>query len=135
MTIATERRGNRGDGSAMATLTQLPALRVLSEFPVPVIAVQHDGAILFANPAFAQMLGYTSEEVQALAFRDVYEYDDGQGVMSVIRRDSDCLVRLIDAEGCIIRAVMSRSALQREGDRLALITFQDASERLWLEGK
>jgi hypothetical protein len=35
----------------------------------------------------------------------------------------------------VVRAVMSRSALQRADDQVALITFQDLTEQLWLEGR
>jgi PAS domain-containing protein len=49
----------------MDVLRELPALVVLERFPVPVLATAEDGAILFANSAFADMLGYTAEQVLA----------------------------------------------------------------------
>jgi PAS domain-containing protein len=44
----------------------MPALVVLERFPVPVLAVADDGAILFANSAFATMVGRTVDEVMPL---------------------------------------------------------------------
>jgi len=41
----------------MALLKELPALVVLERFPVPVLAIAEDGAILFANAAFGEMPG------------------------------------------------------------------------------
>ena len=52
----------------MTLLRELPALVVLERFPVPVLAIAEDGTILFANGAFAEMLGYTSEDVLSLKF-------------------------------------------------------------------
>ena len=53
----------------MALLKELPALVVLERFPVPVLAIAEDGTILFANEAFAEMLGHSAEAVTALKFR------------------------------------------------------------------
>ncbi len=48
----------------MAVLNELPALVVLDRLPVPVLAIAEDGgAIVFANSAFADMLGYPAEAV------------------------------------------------------------------------
>ncbi len=41
----------------MATLKQLPALVVLERIPVPVLAIAKDGALVFANSAFSEMVG------------------------------------------------------------------------------
>ena len=57
-----ERRRHPPAGqSPMDILRQLPALVVLQRMPVPVLAVGDDGTILFANAAFSQMLGHSSE--------------------------------------------------------------------------
>ncbi len=62
-----ERRRDGQDGqSPLILLKELPALVVLERFPVPVLAIAEDGTILFANAAFAEMLGYPAEAVTAL---------------------------------------------------------------------
>jgi PAS domain-containing protein len=52
----------------MAVLKDMPALVVLERFPVPALAITEDDTILFANSAFAEMLGYSGEEVLSLKF-------------------------------------------------------------------
>ena len=109
-----ERRRHRPAGqSPMDILRQLPALVVLERMPVPVLAVGDDGTILFANAAFSQMLGHPAEAVA----RKLIE----QGK--------------IDRDGSTVRATMSPSALLRADDTVALATFHDRTEELWLQDR
>lgn len=65
---AADRRYRAHPVSPLATLTQLPALVVLGRLPVPVLAIDREGTIIFANEAFTQMLGHTTETVTAMKF-------------------------------------------------------------------
>ena len=47
----------------MATLKQLPALVVLERIPIPVLAIANDGALVFANSAFSDMVGRARDDV------------------------------------------------------------------------
>ncbi|MGA7054848.1 MAG: PAS domain S-box protein, partial [Mycobacterium sp.] len=60
-----ERRRNAGCGgdSPMDVLTLLPAVVVLERVPVPTLAVGPDGIMLFANTAFAEMVGYRQDNL------------------------------------------------------------------------
>ena len=62
----TERR--QPGQTPMDTLKQLPAVVVLERIPVPVLAIANDGALVFANSAFSEMVGRDSEEVLSLKF-------------------------------------------------------------------
>ena len=118
----------------MTLLRELPALVVLERFPVPVLAIAENGTILFANAAFADMLGRSAEAVKALKFREVFHTlpaDDS--AVSVVRAHADLIVELMHQDGSIVRARMSKSALLRGDDPVALATFQDLTERLWAE--
>ena len=42
------------------------------------------------------------------------------------------VVELTHKDGSIVRALMSRSALRRSDDEIALATFQDLTEQLWI---
>jgi PAS domain S-box-containing protein len=118
----------------MATLQQMPALVVLERLPVPVLAVAQDGTVLFANAAFATMVGRTADEVLALNFQELFAaVPADESVVSVVRAHAGLIVELVHADGSIVRAKMSRSALQRGDDPLALATFQDLTEQLWVE--
>ena len=39
------------------------------------------------------------------------------------------------ADGSVVRAKMSKSALMRDDDPLALATFHDLTEQLWAQGR
>jgi PAS domain S-box-containing protein len=108
---------------------------VLEQLPVPVLAVANDGGILFANPAFGEMLGYDRETVRSLNLADIVDTAaHEESAVSVIRHHAGQLVSLSHADGAVIRAIVSKSALERFDDEIALITFQDLTEQLWLEG-
>jgi PAS domain S-box-containing protein len=118
----------------MTLLEQMPALVVLERFPVPVLAVAESGVILFANSAFAEMLGHSAEAVQAMRFADIFNtLPADESATSVVREHAGLVVDLVDREGSVVRAQMSRSALLRGDDPVALATFQDLTERLWVE--
>jgi PAS domain S-box-containing protein len=118
----------------MALLKELPALVVLERFPVPVLAIAEDGAILFANKAFAEMLGRPADEITALKFRQIFHtLPADESAVSVVRTHADLIVELLHQEGSIVRARMSKSALLRGDDPVALATFQDMTEQLWVD--
>lgn len=118
----------------MAVLSELPALVVLERIPVPVVAIAEDGAILFANDAFADMLGYTAETVTTLKFRQIFHtMPADESAVSVVRAHADLIVELVHRDNSIVRARMSKSALLRGDDPVALATFQDLTERLWVD--
>lgn len=132
-----ERRQNTHPGdSPMTTLRQLPALVVLERLPVPVVAIAEDGTILFANTGFAEMLGYTQEEVLALEFRQIFGSAPTaeESALSVMQSLANLVVELAHRDGSTVRALMSKSALRRADDRVALATFHDLTEQLWLAG-
>ncbi len=96
----------------MVLLKELPALVVLERFPVPVLAIAEDGTILFANEAFAEMLGHSAEEVTALKFQQVFHTVPAEeSAVSVVRAHADLIVELVHQDGSIVRAQMSKSAL------------------------
>jgi PAS domain S-box-containing protein len=121
----------------MATLKQLPALVVLERIPVPVLAIAHDGAVLFANSAFSEMVGRASEEVLSLTFDDIFHLPPNipppttESAVSVVQALANMVVELAHRDGSSVRALMSRSALIRADDDIALATFQDLTEQLW----
>lgn len=118
----------------MALLEQLPALVVLERLPVPVLAIAEDGVILFANEAFADMLGYTAAEVRSLTFDQIFHTMPAEeSAVSAVRAHADLIVELVHHDMSIVRARMSKSALLRGDDPVALATFQDLTERLWVD--
>jgi PAS domain S-box-containing protein len=132
--VERRQRDGKNGQSPMVLLKELPALVVLERFPVPVLAIAEDGTILFANKAFAEMLGHSAEEVTALKFQQVFHTVPAEeSAVSVVRAHADLIVELVHQDGSIVRAQMSKSALLRGDDPVALATFQDLTERLWVD--
>ncbi|MDA4110275.1 histidine kinase [Mycolicibacterium holsaticum] len=126
------RRGGQDGKSPMALLRELPALVVLERLPVPVLAIAEDGEILFANAAFGDMVGHTPEAVTKLKFPEVFHtMPTDESAVSLVRAHANLVVELLHQDGSVVRARMSKSALLRGDDPVALATFQDLTERLW----
>lgn len=127
------RRPRKADQSPAGILSEMPALVILERMPIPVLAIAPDGAILFANPAFAAMLGHTQETIRELGFHRIFQnLPSDEPVVDVMRDYADELVELAHHDGYIVRARMSRSAMVRCDDNIALAIFQDLTDRLWL---
>lgn len=129
------RRTDSSVHSPDTLLDHLPARVVLERLPVPVLAVGEDGSILFVNTAFAEMLGYTADAVTSLNFIEIFQSAPiHEPPVSVVHAYADEIVSLLHADGSVVRAKMSKSALLREDDAMALATFEDLTEQLWLRG-
>jgi PAS domain S-box-containing protein len=115
-------------------LRTLPALVVLERLPVPTLAVAEDGVIVFANEACADMLGYINSDLADVRFRDIFHAmpaDDS--AIKAVRAHANLIVELAHKDGSVVRARMSKSALLRGDDPVALAAFHDLTEKLWSE--
>jgi PAS domain S-box-containing protein len=129
---AERRRNPQHSQSPMTSFTQLPALLVLERMPVPVLAIAHDGGILFTNTAFAEMVGREPDEVLSLQFHHIFHRAPvSDSLLSVVHALANMIVELVHKDGWVVRARMSRSALVRADDQFALATFQDLTTQLW----
>jgi PAS domain S-box-containing protein len=119
-----------------AALDNMPARLVLERIPVPSLAIGRDGRILFANEAFADMVGHSTESLLSMEFDQLFgSVPTDESPVSVVRKYADRLVELMHADGSVVRARMSKSALMRDDDPLALATFHDLTEQLWAQGR
>jgi PAS domain S-box-containing protein len=131
--VERRRNGKRGQ-SPMSVLKELPALVVLERIPVPVLAIAKDGAVVFANSAFSEMVGRAPEEVLSLNFDEIFQIAPStESPVSVVQALANMVVELAHRDGSSVRALMSRSALIRADEEVALATFQDLTEQLWLD--
>jgi PAS domain S-box-containing protein len=130
-----ERRRNGGSGdSAMDVLTRLPAVVVLDRIPIPSLAMARDGIILFANTAFAEMVGYRQDSLAGSAFPETFHtVPAALCALSGVDALTNLVVELRHCDGWTVRARMSKSALMRRDDPVALVTFENLTERLWLD--
>ena len=133
--LRIERRRNARSGdSPMDILTRLPAVVVLERMPVPTLAIARDGTILFANTAFAEMVGYPQDSLAGLAFPETFHtVPAALCALSGVDALANLVVELRHCEGWTVRARISKSALMRRDDPVVLITFEDLTERLWMD--
>ena len=83
--VERRRSGSPGD-SPMDILMRLPAVVVLERIPVPSLAMARDGILLFANSAFAEMVGYRQDSLVGLPFAGDLPYRAGRGGRAFGRR-------------------------------------------------
>lgn len=132
--VVERRRNVRASLSPVDTLKQLPALVVLERIPIPVLAIANDGALVFANSAFSEMVGRIREDVMSMKFDEIFHLPlTEESAVSVVQSLANEVVELAHDDGSSVRALMSRSALIRADDDIALATFQDLTEQLWLD--
>jgi PAS domain S-box-containing protein len=131
--VERRRTGSPGD-SPMDILTRLPAVVVLERIPVPSLAMARDGMILFANTAFAEMVGYRQDRLAGLAFSEIFNtVPAALCELSGVDALANLVVQLQHCEGWTVRARMSKSALMRRDDQVVLVTFEDLTDQLWMD--
>jgi PAS domain-containing protein len=131
--IERRRNGSSGD-SPMDILRRLPAVVVLERLPVPALAMARDGIILFANMAFAEMVGYEQDRLTGSAFPEIFHtVPVALCGLAGVDALANLVVELRHCEGWTVRARMSNSALMRHDDPVVLVTFENLTERLWTD--
>ncbi len=131
--VERRRNGRSGDSPA-DVLTRLPAVVVLERIPVPSLAMARDGIILFANTAFAEMVGYRQDRLAGQAFPEIFHtVPAALCALSGVDALANLVVELQHCEGWTVRARMSKSALMRRDDPVVLVTFDNLTERLWMD--
>jgi PAS domain S-box-containing protein len=105
-------------------LDRLPALVLMDRLDVPVLAVDEAGAIVFANPAFAELLGHQLESVLRMTVRQILrDVNTDDSAIPFVHTHAGRVVNLLCARGLTVQARMSASALRRADDAIALVTF------------
>ena len=131
--VADKRRGRPRDESATEFLRGFPALLALSRLPVPILAVDDAGEIAFANDAFAVMVGYSREDLATMTAQSLVLCiaPAGSGVVAVLRKHANSVIRLLHADGWTMPALLSDSVLIRDEEKLAVVAFTDLTEIVW----
>ncbi|WP_297727579.1 PAS domain-containing protein [Mycobacterium sp.] len=128
------RRNGSSSDSPTDILTRLPAVVVLERLPVPTLAMARDGMILFANSAFAEMVGYEPDALAGSAFPEIFQTVPAEvAALSGVDAVANLVVELRHCEGWTVRARMNKSALMRRDDPVVLVTFDNLTERLWID--
>lgn len=132
MTEAERRRRTPEYRSPIDILTQMPALVVLDRMPVPVLAVDDDGLIVYANRSFGEMVGEACVHMTGRPFRNLLRRPvDGPVSGADLAARAGTVVEIGHADGWCVYAKMSESVLLRDGDTGYLVAFEDVTERSW----
>jgi PAS domain S-box-containing protein len=127
------RRPRPPDQLPIDELQWMPALIVLERLPAPALAVDRVGTVLFANGSFCEMVGYSPDELRSMNFDDFfYRLPDDDRWVALVGNCTERLVELRHKGGHAVWASMSKSAMRRRDDTVALVSFRDRTEELWL---
>ena len=118
----------RPGDSLIAESRQISALGVLAHYPVPVIAVADDGAVLFANTAFAHLLGCSCDAVTSISYEDICSVLPADETFLPVTRLGPSLMPLGQATFFV---KMRRSAIPGAADSDAVAMFEELMKRLW----
>jgi PAS domain-containing protein len=114
-------------------LRHVSALPILEWLDVPVLALAKDGTIVFANWAFADMLGQTPELVLTLGYRRIFEpVAEGDSPVAALRANADLVVQLAHLDGTSVQAKVG-GTLSLSDDEVVLTSFDDMTEQLWVD--
>jgi PAS domain-containing protein len=127
-----ERRPSWDAGEfSLAEPPHTPALLVLEQYPVPAIALADDDAVLFANTAFAEILGCSRDAVTALSYQDIIAaLPPEETLFDVARLHADAIRSLHHLHGSRFMVKMSKSARMQGADGIAVATFEQLLGRL-----
>jgi len=129
------RRAGQAEQSPADNFQQLPAVAALERMRFPVLAIDTNGTILFANAAFAAMLGHAQDTIEQLTFHRIFLSPIDGPAATALRAYADELVELTHRDGFTVLARMSKSAMTRHDDEVALVVFEDLTEQLWVDGR
>ncbi len=120
-------------------LDQLPARVLLDRLPTPAVAVGLDGLIIYANPAYARLLGHA--KATTLTGRPLNTLLAGRShtlptecVTLLQTTDTGAMTNWCHVDGYPVATLVSQPLLIRDDDPLLLITVTDMTECLWSNG-
>jgi PAS domain-containing protein len=129
--LAQLRREELPNRPAMALLNQLPALDVLEWLEFPILALGCDGSVVFANWAFADVIGLTPEMVMSLKFRQIFDsLPEADSPIAAVRANAGRVTELMHLDGSKVLVKMSECLLLGDYE-VALATFEDITDNLW----
>lgn len=115
----------------MAEPGQTAARLMLEQHPAPVIALADSGAVLFANTAFAEILGCSRDAVSSMSYEEIVSaLPTEEALFALARLRADTIGEMLPLDGSTFFVKMSKSAIMRGVDSVAIATFEELMERL-----
>jgi PAS domain-containing protein len=131
-----ERRRGPSPSRPEEYLRALPALILLDRLPIPMLATGLDGVVVYANPAFATMLGHHPDNVmltgqQLPALLAGHSATPPPDCVTALRAASNVIVDWLHVEGFPVRSVISETVFVRTTDEILLFGVTDITELIW----
>ena len=106
--------------------------------PLPVVVHDVSGEVVYANPAFAELLGYSVDQTIGLNARDVIHPGDlaarnalAAEISSGALEQAEADRRLLHRDGSVISVRAAKSAVRVGPDRLVMVCIQNTAH--WTE--
>jgi PAS domain-containing protein len=131
-----ERRRRPSPSTAEEYFRALPALILLDDLPVPMLATGIDGVVVYTNPAFATMLGHHPDTVmltgqQLPALLVGRSATPPRDCVTALRAADNVIVDWLHAEGFPVRSVISETLFFGATDEILLFGVTDITEIIW----
>lgn len=116
-------------------LQQLPARVLLDRMPGPVLGVELDGVVGYANPAAVSLLGYLDGALLGRSLPtllDGHSQSSPEDCMALLRASGGGdVVNWSHADGFPIRTAVSTPLLLRATDPYLMVSLTDVTELHW----
>ena len=131
-----ERRRRPSPSNPEEYLRALPALILLDRLPIPMLATGLDGVVVYANPAFATMLGHHPDNVmltgqQLPALLAGHAATPPRDCVTALRAASNVIVDWLHVEGFPVCSVISDTVFVRTTDQILLFGVTDITGLMW----
>jgi nitrogen-specific signal transduction histidine kinase len=112
--------------------SRMTPLRVLTQHPVPVIAVADDGAIVFANTAFADVLSCSCDSLTSMSYEDICSILPPDETLVAVTRllGPNTIGRSLQLGESTLFVKMRRSAILSAADSGPVTLFEGLMKRL-----
>lgn len=110
---------------------QMSALRVLTEYLVPVLAVANDGAVVFANKAFADVLSCSCDAVTKISYEDICSFlPPDETLFAVTQPGPKSIGRVLQLGDATLFVKIRTSAIVNGAAAELITRFEGLFERL-----
>lgn len=121
----------RPGASLGAPPAEMTALRVLTEHPVPLLAVARDGAVVFANKAFADVLSCSCDAVTTISYADICSLlPPDETLFAVTQLSPDTIRRVLQLANATLFVKIRRSAIVSAAATGPITRLEGQLERL-----
>jgi PAS domain-containing protein len=128
---AVERPLTRPRDSRHDETPHTSVLGVLEQCPIPVIAAAADGTVLFANNAFAHLLGYSRDAITSFSYEDICSFlPAGETLFAITRLGTHSIGRLHTLGQATIFVKILKSAILHDADSDAVTLVKELGEHL-----